>query len=303
VDTYEAPTTRALTLPELTQREQAAYAGWLRKKCVNESSKRINSLRSRSYVGAGRSGGRDGSSGDASPLPVENENIIGGERAYVPGPPVGVQKFHLEATIGKQLDDGAHVTRLDLRIARAGEHGDHIQQLQFSCVGHINRRSRVGRLTNIAGDQARNRFVDPDDPRRTNGGGAVRAFELEVDDIPAAVLVRFADGCVSGLGSIAKSVEQETRVGTVQANQRLEESSLVAAVFMNKVEAVVRNLSLIDDGPPSVGQLQTSPPCRLSPRTIVFRRSSLRRRFSGGGQPRGIRLMIRRDRRGVPLAG
>ena len=29
MDTYKAPTTRALTLPELTQREQAAYAGWL----------------------------------------------------------------------------------------------------------------------------------------------------------------------------------------------------------------------------------------------------------------------------------
>ena len=29
MDTYKAPTTRALTLPELTQREQAAYAGWV----------------------------------------------------------------------------------------------------------------------------------------------------------------------------------------------------------------------------------------------------------------------------------
>ena len=242
-------------------------------------------------------------SGDASPLPVEDENIIGGECADVPGPPIWVQELHFHAAIREQLDDSAYVTRLDLRIARAVEHGDHIQQLQFSCLGHINRRSSVSRLPNITGDQARNLFVDPDDPRRTNGSGAVRACELEVDDKPAAVFVRFADGCVSGLGSIAEGVEQETPVGTVQANQRLEESSLVAAIFMSKVEAVFRDLSLIDDCPASVGQLQTSSPCRLSPRTILSRRSSLRRRFFRGGHPRGFRLMIWHDRRGLLLAG
>ena len=93
--------------------------------------------------GTGRSGWRGRSSGDASPLSVENENIIGGQRAQVPGPPVRVQKLHFQATTREQLDDSAYVTRLDLRIARAVEHGDHIQQLQFSFLGHINRRSSV----------------------------------------------------------------------------------------------------------------------------------------------------------------
>ena len=40
-------------------------------------------------------------SGDASPPPVYNENIIGGERAHVPGPPVGIQEFHFQAAIGE----------------------------------------------------------------------------------------------------------------------------------------------------------------------------------------------------------
>ena len=88
-------------------------------------------------------GRRGGGSGDASPVPVENENIFGGERAYVPGPPVGAQELHFQATIREQLDDGTHIPRTDLRIARAVKHGDHIQQLQVSCLGHINRRSRV----------------------------------------------------------------------------------------------------------------------------------------------------------------
>ena len=99
----------------------------------------VDSFRPHSDVGSGRSGWRGRDSGDASPLPVENEHIIGGERADVPGPPVGVQKFHFQAAIGEQLDDGTYVSRMDLRIARAVQHGDQIQQLQLSCLGHINR--------------------------------------------------------------------------------------------------------------------------------------------------------------------
>ena len=129
-------------------------------------SKRVDSIRPRSECGPGCSGRRGLGSGDASPVPVENENIIGGERAYVPGPPVGAQELHFQATISEQLDDGTHIPRSDLRIARVVKHGDQIQQLQVSCLGHIDRRSRVGGLPNLAGDQARNLVADPNDPLR-----------------------------------------------------------------------------------------------------------------------------------------
>ena len=54
---------------------------------------------------------------------VENEHVTDGERADVPGPPVAAQEFDFQAIGREQLDDGAHVTRLNLRFARTVQHG------------------------------------------------------------------------------------------------------------------------------------------------------------------------------------
>lgn len=82
---------------------------------------------------------RLGGSGDASSLAVENEHVISGKCADVPGSTVAAQEFDFQATEREQLDDGPHVARMNLRVVRAVEYGHHVQLLQLSCTGHVNR--------------------------------------------------------------------------------------------------------------------------------------------------------------------
>ena len=55
-------------------------------------------------------------SGDASALAVENEHVISGERAKVPGSPVTAQELDFQGVGREQFDDGPHVARADFRI-------------------------------------------------------------------------------------------------------------------------------------------------------------------------------------------
>ena len=80
-----------------------------------------------------------GGSGDAGPLAVENEHVTDGECDEVSSPSVPAQELDFQAIGREQLDDGSRVARMDIGSARSVEHGHHVQQLQLSCLGHVNR--------------------------------------------------------------------------------------------------------------------------------------------------------------------
>jgi len=148
-----------------------------------------------------------------------------------------VTEFDLGHGGSEQFNNGSNLTANKSLLGHIPEHGD------FGKKFHL---PHLLILKNIARNKSRNDLAAANDPAATKEDCALAMLQIEVNDVPNAVLIGSSEYCISFLGRVDQSCAKVFRVSNGHTQEGMKDSRFMPSARMFPTQTIVSNFLNLD---------------------------------------------------------